>query len=67
MYKGTIKRITDKGYGFIACPELKSDVFIHFRNCAPDVNLNDLQEGEEVQFDVEKKEKGYSALSLSRA
>ena len=65
MYQGQIKKLTDKGYGFIKCDQLPRDVFFHIKNCAHGVSFNQLQEGDAVSFDCEENEKGLNALSVS--
>ena len=49
MPKGTIKKIMDRGYGFIKGDQ-EQDLFFH-RNDVEGVEFNDLREGQEVEFD----------------
>ena len=49
MPKGTIRRLMDRGYGFIKT-EQGEDLFFH-RNDIEGVEFNSLQEGQEVEFD----------------
>ena len=49
MPKGTIKKIMDRGYGFIKA-EQEEDVFFH-RNDVEGVEFNSLLEGQEVEFE----------------
>jgi len=49
MPKGTIKRLMDRGFGFIKSEDQKEDIFFH-RNDLQDVRFNDLREGQEVEF-----------------
>lgn len=64
MY-GTIKKIMrDKGFGFIEPDDGGDDVFFHRSRLAPKVNFEDLREGEEVEFQVSKGEKGPQASHL---
>ena len=49
MAKGTIRRLMDRGYGFIKS-EQEEDLFFH-RNDLEEVEFNSLREGQEVEFD----------------
>ncbi len=49
MPKGTIRRIMDRGYGFIKTEE-EEDLFFH-RNDLEGVEFNNLSEGQEVEFE----------------
>jgi CspA family cold shock protein len=62
---GTIKRIVrDKGFGFIVPDDGSDEVFFHRTRMAPKVYFEDLREGEEVEFQVRKGEKGPQAFNL---
>ncbi len=49
MAKGTIKKIMDRGYGFIKA-EQEEELFFH-RNDLEGVEFNSLNEGQEVEFE----------------
>jgi CspA family cold shock protein len=49
MAEGIIKKLTDKGFGFIDVGE-KSDLFFHASNLEG-VQYDELQEGQRVSFD----------------
>jgi len=49
MAKGNIRRLMDRGYGFIKT-EQGEDLFFH-RNDIEGVEFNSLQEGQEVEFE----------------
>jgi CspA family cold shock protein len=49
MAKGTIKRLMDRGFGFIQTAE-GTDLFFH-RNELEGVEFNSLSEGQEVEFE----------------
>ncbi len=51
MAKGTIKRLMDRGFGFIKTEEQEEDLFFH-RNELQDVKFADLREGQEVEFEM---------------
>jgi len=51
-----------KGYGFIASDEADDDVFFHME----DVGGPDLEEGQEVEFDIESSPKGPRAANVQR-
>ena len=56
MTEGTIKKLTDKGFGFIASPSGK-DLFFH-RSALENVEFDELQEGQRVSYDVGQGPKG---------
>jgi len=49
MPKGTIKRLMDRGFGFIK-GEGEGDIFFH-RNDLQEVEFSNLKEGQEVEFE----------------
>jgi len=53
---GSIKKKTDKGFGFITSPELEKDLFFH-SNSLVDVTFDELQEGDNVSFDQKNLQK----------
>jgi len=64
---GTIKRLTDKGFGFIASDDSPDkDIFFH-SSALQGVEYNDLNEGDAVTFDVEEAEKGPRAVNVQKA
>ena len=63
MAQGTVAFFNDTGgYGFIETEESDEDVFFHME----DVGGPDLEEGEEVEFEIEQAEKGPRAKQLTR-
>ncbi len=64
--KGTIKRVTDKGFGFIAPETGDKDVFFHSSSLV-DVTFDELREGDAVTFETEDSEKGPRAVNVHRA
>jgi len=62
---GTIKRLMDKGYGFIASDETDKDVFFHSSELV-DVEFNDLREGDKVTFEMKETDKGVNAVQVSK-
>ncbi|MBN1326282.1 cold shock domain-containing protein [Candidatus Falkowbacteria bacterium] len=64
---GKIKRLTDKGFGFIASDENPGkDVFFH-STALVGVSFADLKEGDAVTFDTEDSEKGPRAVNVKKA
>ncbi len=64
--KGTIKRLTDKGFGFIAIEGEEKDLFFHSTSLV-DVTFDELREGDAVTFETEDSEKGPRAINVTRA
>ncbi len=64
--KGTIKKLTDKGFGFITAEGLAKDLFFH-SNSLVGVTFEELREGDAVSFDTEETAKGPSAVNVQRA
>ncbi len=61
MTHGTVKFFNSaKGFGFITVKDTNQEVFVHTTNL-----IDDIQEDDHVQFDVEKGEKGLSAVRVS--
>ena len=65
MAEGTIKKLTDKGFGFINTGKAK-DLFFH-SNSLVGVSFNELREGDTVSFETEDSPKGLNAVNVQRA
>ena len=63
---GTIKRLTDKGFGFIKAEGMEKDLFFH-SNALVGVQFNELHEGDAVSFETEDSPKGMNAVNVQRA
>ena len=63
--QGTIKKMTDKNFGFIA-QEGGNDLFFHANNL-DGVSFEELREGDAVTFEVEQTEKGDAAVNVKKA
>jgi CspA family cold shock protein len=63
---GTIKRLTDKGFGFITGEGLAKDLFFH-SNSLVGVTFDELKEGDMVSFETEESPKGLNATNVKRA
>jgi CspA family cold shock protein len=63
---GTIKRLTDKGFGFITGEGLAKDLFFH-SNSLVGVSFDELKEGDSVSFETEESPKGLNATNVQRA
>lgn len=61
--QGTIKKLTDKNFGFIS-QDGGNDLFFH-ANSLTSGNFASLREGDSVTFDVEKTEKGDAAINVA--
>jgi CspA family cold shock protein len=66
METGTVKWFNNaKGYGFIS-RESGEDVFVHYKSVVGD-GYKTLNQGDKVQFEVEKGPKGLQAAKVSKA
>lgn len=65
MQTGKIKTITDKGYGFIQRANEK-DLFFHMKECVG-THFDDLNIGDNVEFDIGSSEKGPCANNVRLA
>ena len=63
---GTIKTLTEKGFGFISREGETKDLFFH-QNDLNGVTYSELKVGDVVSFDVVDGEKGPSAKNVTRA
>ncbi len=63
---GTIKKLTDKGFGFITGAGLAKDLFFH-SNSLVGVSFDELKEGDAVSFETEESPKGLNATNVQRA
>lgn len=67
MPKGTVKWFNDKkGFGFIVDPEMGEDVFVHFSAIA-EQGYRSLKEGEPVEYELVRDQKGSRAAKVLRA
>ena len=63
---GTIKTLTDRGFGFIAREGETKDLFFHQKELKG-VEFDQLKVGDAVTFEVVEGPKGPSATNVSRA
>jgi len=63
MAEGTIKRITDKGFGFIDTGT-NQDVFFHSSN-VEGASYEDLREGQQVSYNMGQGPKGPRAENVT--
>ncbi len=62
--EGTIKTLTERGFGFIA-RDGEEDIFFH-SNDLVDVRFDDLKVGDKVTFEVTTSNKGPKAVDVSQ-
>jgi CspA family cold shock protein len=65
MAEGTIKRLTDRGFGFIDTGDGK-DMFFHMSN-VEGVSFEELKEGQKVTFETGQGPKGPRAENVCLA
>jgi CspA family cold shock protein len=66
MKLGTVKWFNDeKGFGFISV-EGEDDVFVHYSSIKEDGKRKDLDQGQEVKFDVVDGPKGPQASNVQK-
>lgn len=63
---GTIKTLTERGFGFISREGESKDLFFHSKDLQG-VTFDDLKVGDAVTFDVVESEKGLAATKVARA
>ena len=63
---GTIKSLTDRGFGFISREGEVKDLFFHSKELVG-VTFDELKVGDVVSFEVVDGEKGPAATGVSRA
>ncbi len=64
MPQGTIKKlISDKGFGFIENNDGNSELFFH-HSAVEGVRIEDLQEGQAVEFEIGEGRKGPCATMV---
>ncbi len=65
MTQGKIVRKNEKGFGFIKSGSLEKDLFFH-ANDVKGTSFDDLQEWEEVSFNIAESDKGPKAENVER-
>lgn len=66
MPKGIVKWFNEKkGFGFIVDPNFTGDIFVHFSEIRTD-GFKTLQEGENVEYELFKDDKGAKARNVVR-
>ena len=63
--EGTIKKLTDKNFGFISREGEQKDLFFH-ANELVGVEFNELSEGDRVSFEIGDSPKGPSAIKVTK-
>ncbi len=61
MAQGTIKKLAEKGFGFIASD--RGDVFFHM-SCLDNTRFEDLQVGQKVEYEIGQGPKGPRAENV---
>jgi CspA family cold shock protein len=67
MNKGTVKWFNStKGFGFITNADNGEDIFVHFSGIATD-GFKTLEEGQNVNFEITKGDRGLQATNVTVA
>jgi cold shock protein len=64
--QGTIKTLTDRGFGFISRDGETKDLFFHSKDLNG-VTFEELKVGDVLTFEVSEGQKGPAAVNVSRA
>ncbi|MEA3504159.1 MAG: cold shock domain-containing protein [Bacteroidota bacterium] len=60
MKQGTVKFFNDtKGFGFVIDEETKEEYFVHVTGL-----IDEIQEGDEVEFELKEGKKGLNAVDV---
>lgn len=63
MNKGTVKFFNEaKGYGFVIDEESKKEYFVHVSGL-----VNEVREGDSVEFELQEGKKGLNAVNVKSA
>lgn len=63
MSKGKVKFFNErKGYGFITSNESGKEIFVHVSGL-----LDDIKDGDEVEFEIIEEERGLKAVNVKAA
>ena len=63
---GTIKTLTDRGFGFIARDGEAKDLFFHSKDLQG-ITFDELKVGDMLNFEVGQSDKGPNAINVTRA
>jgi CspA family cold shock protein len=64
MAQGTVKTVTDRGFGFIETEESDKDIFFHENSLTGDLQERKLRVGDKVSFEIEETDKGFNAANI---
>ena len=64
MTNGTVKTVTDKGFGFIAVEGQDKDVFYHENSLEGELAARKLRVGDKITFDIAETPKGKNATNI---
>ena len=67
MANGTVKTVTDRGFGFISVEGSDKDVFFHEKSLEGELAVRKLKVGDVITFDEEVTPKGKNAVNIKLA
>lgn len=62
---GTVKKLTDRGFGFITPEGQNDDLFFHSKELVG-ITFEEIREGDTVEFEVQEGDKGPSAVKVRK-
>jgi CspA family cold shock protein len=65
MQEGKIKRVTDRGFGFITYEGAEKDLFFH-SSALRGIKFDELREGDTVSFEIGRGPKGPNATDVEK-
>jgi len=64
MASGTVKTVTDRGFGFITKEGSDKDVFFHEKSLEGELAVRKLKVGDKVSYDIAETPKGPNAINI---
>jgi len=63
--KAKIKRVTDRGFGFLSAPDFRKDIFFHFSKLrGSGLEESDLRQGDEIEVEIREGDRGWEVTKV---